>query len=130
MSTPAKYPKQGEVYLCKASRDSGDDKIRPVVVISRAALNLSSNTVMVVPFTSDTNKWLASPLCRVVLPKGEGGLTKDSAAMCDKVRTVLKKLLIGDPLGQISPVYLEAIEKGRQVTARNKPTIELRMFGR
>ncbi|WP_449418499.1 type II toxin-antitoxin system PemK/MazF family toxin [Phormidium nigroviride] len=48
------YPRQGEIFLCRALRQLGDTKKRPVVVVSLDLRNELSDSVIVVPFTSNT----------------------------------------------------------------------------
>jgi len=80
--------KQGEIYLFKAVSSSGDSKKRPWVIVSENIRNQYSSTVLAVPFTSDVANL---PPTRVRIPKGEGGLAADSAAMCDRITTLKKK---------------------------------------
>ena len=54
MTDTASFPRQREVYLSRALRQSGDTKKRPVVVVSIDVRNQYSSTVLVVPFSSDT----------------------------------------------------------------------------
>jgi mRNA-degrading endonuclease toxin of MazEF toxin-antitoxin module len=129
VSTPAKYPKQGEIYWSKSSRDAGDTKERPVVVISRDALNKDGDRITVVPLTTDLTAYKVSPLCRVILPAAITGLSQDGAAMCDKPRTILKSRLKGGPIGRINNEYLKAIWKGMDVARQNAPTIIFGMSG-
>lgn len=57
------FPRQGEVYLSKALRQSGDSKKRPVVVVSLDLRNQYSSTVLVVPFSSHVSAASRNP-CR------------------------------------------------------------------
>ena len=81
MSSGKDFPRQRQVYLSKALRQSGDTKKRPVVVVSVDIRNQYSSTVLVVPFSSDT--FHAANPSRVLVKQGEGGLNVDSVAMCD-----------------------------------------------
>lgn len=114
MTNAANFPRQREVYLSRALRQSGDTKKRPVVVVSLNIRNQYSSTVLVVPFSSDTQSAVNNPT-RVLIPAGEGGLELDSAAMCDVITNIEKRYLERGPYGQISPEYLERIQRGIQV---------------
>ncbi|MEG4056928.1 MULTISPECIES: type II toxin-antitoxin system PemK/MazF family toxin [unclassified Microcoleus] len=52
-STGKTYPRQGEIYLSRALRPLGDTKKRPVVVVSPDIRNEFTDSVIVVPFTSN-----------------------------------------------------------------------------
>lgn len=60
---------------------------RPALIVSHDELNSSpSGLVTVVPVTSTIR---GLPL-HIVMPKGTAGLTIDSVALCDQVRTISK----------------------------------------
>jgi mRNA interferase MazF len=46
MSDVDGFPRQGEIYLCRALKQSGDTKKRPVVVVSLDVRNQYSSTVL------------------------------------------------------------------------------------
>jgi mRNA interferase MazF len=114
MTNVANFPHQREVYLSRALRQSGDTKKRPVVVVSLDIRNQYSSTVLVVPFSSDTQSAVNNP-SRVLIPSGEGGLELDSVAMCDVITNIEKRYLERGPYGQISAESLERIQGGIQV---------------
>jgi len=107
------YPRQGEIYLVRALKSIGDTKKCPVVIVSINTRNQLSNTVLIVPFTSD----LASGEIptRILVRSGEGGLDADSLATCDNILAVRKIYLERGPYGQISPESLEQIHQGIQI---------------
>ncbi|WLT40690.1 type II toxin-antitoxin system PemK/MazF family toxin (plasmid) [Synechocystis sp. B12] len=112
--TEAKYPRQGEIYLIRALKNLGDTKKRPAVVVSLNVRNQFSSTVLVVPFSSNITGGI-SPT-RILIPQGEGGLTKDSIAFCDNISAVRKIHLEQGPYGAISPGSLQQIQQGIQVS--------------
>lgn len=114
MTNPDSFPRQGQVYLSRALRQSGDTKKRPVVVVSINARNQYSSTVLVVPFSSNTENMAENP-CRVLIPAGDGGLDVDSVAMCEVITNVEKRYLERGPYGEISLESLERIQQGIQV---------------
>jgi mRNA interferase MazF len=102
--------RQGEIYLCKAIRSSGDIKKRPALVISENRRNQYSSTILIVPFTSRIDQLAPT---RVLVLQGEGGLECDSAAMCDRITTVKQSLLErGSYGGVISHEALSQIQEG------------------
>jgi mRNA interferase MazF len=100
MSSSEDFPRQRQVYLSKALKQSGDTKKRPVVVVSINIRNQYSSSVLVVPLSSDTSD-AANP-SRVLLDRSEGGLNVDSVAMCDVMTNVEKRYLERGPYGEIN----------------------------
>ena len=80
---------------------------RPVVVMSRDAINQSSPVVIVVPVTDLTNKKRIYP-SQVVLKAGEGGLKMDSVALGEQVRAI-NVTRFATRLGQLTPQNIVAI---------------------
>lgn len=113
MSNTISFPRQREVYLCRALRQSGDTKKRPVVVVSLDIRNQYSLTILVVPFSSDTQS-VNNPT-RILISAGEGGLELDSVALCEVITNVEKRYLERGPYGEISPESLEQIQRGIQI---------------
>lgn len=80
---------RGDVYQAVLDPSQGSEQAgtRPVVVVSRDAINRSSPVVVVVPLTGRENKNRILP-SHVELRAGEGGLDKDSVALCEQVRAI------------------------------------------
>jgi mRNA interferase MazF len=83
---------RGDVYLVDLdpTRGSESNKVRPAVVVSNNAANRTAErnrrgVITVVPVTSNTDR--VHPF-QVLLPAGEGGLTVDSKAQAEQVRSV------------------------------------------
>ena len=112
MSKSEDFPRQRQVYLSKALKQSGDTKKR-LVVVSIDIRNQYSSTVLVVPFSSDTSN-AANP-SRVLIDRGEGGLNADSVAMCDVMTNIEKKYLERGPYGEITPESFARIQRGIQI---------------
>lgn len=93
---------RGDVYRAVLSPTQGSEQsgTRPVIIVSRDALNASSPVVIVVPVTDRANKVRIYP-SHVELKAGEGGLTLDSVALCEQVRAVAKTRL-QEHLGHLS----------------------------
>lgn len=89
------------------TQGSEQGKQRPVVVMSRDAINQSSPVVIVVPVTDLTNKKRIYP-SQVVLKAGEGGLKMDSVALGEQVRAI-SVTRFATRLGQLTPQSIVAI---------------------
>ncbi|MEG4811396.1 type II toxin-antitoxin system PemK/MazF family toxin [Microcoleus sp. F8-D3] len=113
-STANTYPRQGEIYLSRALRQLGDTKKRPVVVVSPDIRNEFTDSVIVVPFTSN-RQGVENPT-RVLIPAGEGGLQADSLAVCENVSALRQTFLEQGPYGQLSADVLARIQRAVQVS--------------
>ncbi|GAB4416907.1 MAG: hypothetical protein OHK0032_12920 [Thermodesulfovibrionales bacterium] len=101
-------PKRGEIYLVNLSPRSKDVKNRPAVVVSLDIRNKLANDIIVVPLSTNLRQ---SPT-HVLLPEGEGGLSRDSMAKCEQITTIDKSLLLKGPFsGKISDDKMREIEK-------------------
>lgn len=89
----------------KGSELSG---IRPVIIVSRDAINRSSPVVIIVPVTDRANKSRLYP-SHVEIPKGEGGLTLDSVAVCEALRALPTSLLETPIMGHLQPSTMTKI---------------------
>ena len=80
--------RRGQVWSVALDPATGSEqaKTRPCVVVQRDAANAASPVTIVCPLTDAKGK--VGSIIRVKVPKGEGGLTKDSVVQCDQVRTV------------------------------------------
>jgi mRNA interferase MazF len=102
-------PARGEVYLAQLDPIRGSEQggERPVVVMSRDAINRNSPVVIVVPLTDRANKKKTYP-SHVVLNAGDGGLRIDSIALGEQIRAIAVSRL-SKRLGQLSPASVDAI---------------------
>lgn len=80
-------------------------KKRPAVVLQNALANRSSPTVTVIPVSSKVGR--VYPF-QVRLAAGEGGLPKESKALCEQIRTVSRERL-GERLGKLSAERLQEV---------------------
>ena len=94
--------RRGDVYLAPLDPSQGLEQAgtRPVIIVSRDAINLHSPVVVIVPLTSRVNKNRLLP-SHVEIKMGEGGLPVDSVALCEQVRAVSTTRLTR-PLGHLS----------------------------
>jgi mRNA interferase MazF len=86
--------KRGDVYDARLDPVEGSEQagIRPVVIVSRDAINEASPVVIVVPFTRLRKGRRIYP-SHVVIRAPEGGLRKDSIALGEQVRAIAKTRL-------------------------------------
>jgi len=102
--------RRGEIYLATLDPVAGSEQggTRPVLVVSRDALNANAPIVIVVPLTSRENKKRLYPT-HVALSAREGSLTKDSVVLCEQVRAISKTRLT-KKVGEISPQMLSVVD--------------------
>lgn len=106
------YPKRGEIYLVNLPSKQKDIKNRPALIISMDIRNKLANDVIVVPISTT----LKPAPTHVLLPEGEGGLTKSSMVKCEQITTLDKELLIKGPFaGRISTEKINEVEDGIKV---------------
>lgn len=100
---------RGDVWMARLNPTQGVEISgeRPVVVVSRDAINRSSPVVLVVPVTGKENKKTLYP-SHVVLKAGDGGLTKDSVAVGEQLRAINSSRLVRH-LGRLTPQSVIAI---------------------
>jgi len=101
--------RRGDVYVARLNPTEGSEQAgeRPVIVVSRDAINQFSPVVIVVPLTSRRKKAKVYP-SQVVLEVGEGGLKVESIALGEQVRAISKTRLVRQ-LGRLSPHGLAAV---------------------
>jgi len=112
------YPKRGEIYLVNLDPTLGAEinKTRPALIISNDVNNQFSDTVTVIPITSYVEK--VYPF-EVLLPAVENGLSKNSKAKCNQIRTIDKQRLIRS-LGKLRPEIIEAVEEATKIHLKMK----------
>lgn len=87
--------RRGQVWDARLDPVEGSEQAgtRPVLVVSRDAINRSSTVVVVVPITERENKRRLYPSHVVVSPP-EGGLDVESVILCEQIRAIsIKRLL-------------------------------------
>jgi mRNA interferase MazF len=98
---------RGDVFLVNLDPVVGSEvgKTRPAIVLQNEMANRTSPTVTVVPLS--TNAERVFPF-QVLIPAGEGGLTRDSKALCEQIRTLSTRRLL-QHLGSLPPERLQEI---------------------
>ncbi len=107
--------KRGDIYMAGLDPVVGSEQggTRPVVVIQNDTGNLHAPTVIAVPVTSSAGK--PHLPTHAMLSKGEGGLWRDSIALCEQVRT-LEKARLTQRLGKLSPDAMRRVDKALQIS--------------
>jgi len=107
---------RGDVFMAGLEPVEGSEQggTRPVVVISRNALNEFSTIVVVAPITDAANKKKIYP-SHVPVPIGVGGLTMDSIVVCEQVRAI-NKTRLKRSLGKFDRTIMTRIEAALKIT--------------
>jgi mRNA interferase MazF len=87
--------KRGEIYDARLEPVEGSEQggTRPIIVVSRDAINAHSPVVLAVPCTTYQNSKKIYPT-QVLIKAPEAGLSNDSIAMADQVRVLSKQRLL------------------------------------
>jgi mRNA interferase MazF len=98
---------RGDVFIVNLDPVVGSEvgKTRPAVVLQNQLANRTSPTITVVPLSSKVGR--VFPF-QVLIPAGEGGLERDSKALCEQIRT-LGRARFGQRLGSLSRERLDEI---------------------
>lgn len=101
--------KRGEIYFADLSPTVGSEirKKRPVLIISNNANNKMSETITIIPITSNTKK--VYPF-EVLLETAATQLNKKSKAQCHQIRTISKIRICSDKIGLINNVIMQQVE--------------------
>ena len=102
---------RGEVYDARLDPVEGSEQAgtRPVIIVSRNAINSSSSVLLAIPCTTYRGRHLYPS--HTLLRAPEGGLAVDSVAMAEQVRALSKTRLL-ERRGMINPARLALIERG------------------
>jgi mRNA interferase MazF len=103
---------RGDVYDVDLDPAEGSEQAgrRPIVIVSRNAINAGSNVVVGVPLTTHRSGRRLYP-SHVVLKAPEGGLSAGSVALCEQVRA-LSKTRLARRRGALSAPAMARIERG------------------
>jgi mRNA interferase MazF len=87
--------RRGDVYDARLDPAEGSEQAgsRPVVIVSRDAINTNSAVVVVVPCTTFRAGRRIYPT-QVVLDAGEGGLSVAPVVLCEQIRAIFKSRLV------------------------------------
>ena len=100
---------RGEIWLAELNPIRGSEQAgtRPVLILQNNSINRFTSTFLAIPLTTNLRRAFL-PTC-VFLSEGEGGLVRDSVALCHQMR-VLDKSRLMRRLGSISELKLNAID--------------------
>jgi mRNA interferase MazF len=107
---------RGDVYDARLNPTEGSEQagVRPVVIVSRNAINQYSPVIVVVPVTDAANLKRTYP-SDVLVRQPEGGLTLDSVALTGQVRAIAKTRLLRRR-GALSSQTLALVAEALRVT--------------
>ena len=99
---------RGDIYLANLNPSRGSEQagIRPVIIVQHNNIDRFTRTVVVIPLT--TNLRRAKIPGTIIIPVGEGGLTKESVALCYQI-VVIDKQRLQKYLGTLSVDYLKEL---------------------
>ncbi len=112
---------QGDIFWANFGPASGSETAgrRPVLVVQHDSFNRSAiNTVVVVPLT--TQKRLALMPGNATLKRGDANLPRSSVANVSQIGAIDRDRL-GDKIGTISELRLQAVLKGIDVLLKGAP---------
>jgi len=91
------YPKQYEIWIADLNPSTGSEpgKIRPVVIIQSDLLNKSGHSSTIACSVSSQHKEGVSFIRLAVEPTTDNGLLKKSYILCDQIRAIDMKRLMG-----------------------------------
>jgi mRNA interferase MazF len=106
--------KRGDIYIAHLSPRSGSEQrgCRPVLVVSHDGFNQTPRwrSIIVVPLSTSSAQSQRGPTA-VPLPSGEGGLDRDSVALCHQI-TTLDRSKLHNKLGTLSEELLREVNGG------------------
>ena len=107
---------RGDVFMANLEPSEGSEQggTRPVVVVSRDAINKFSPIVVVCSITDAANKKKVYP-SHVRVSAGTGGLRLDSIVICEQIRAISKTRLKGS-LGKFDKSTMTNIEAALKIT--------------
>lgn len=75
--------RRGEIWLANLNPIRGSEQAgtRPVLIFQNDTINRFTTTFLSIPLTTNLRR-ASLPSC-LAIPQGEGGLTKDSVALCN-----------------------------------------------
>ena len=100
-------PRRGEIWLAFSPGQPDDPhQPRPSLIVSENVRNRLSDDVIVVPLFSEGER---GPT-HVAIPRGAGGLRRQSVAFCEEITTIDREFLTRGPLGRsVDPAIVQAV---------------------
>lgn len=109
-------PVRGDVFSARLDPAEGSEQAgtRPVMVVSRDAINANSPVVVIIPLTDAANIKRTYP-SHVLVPKGAGGLKMDSIAKAEQIRAIQVSRFVGY-YGRVDNAVLTRVEQALKIT--------------
>jgi mRNA interferase MazF len=107
---------RGDVFMANLEPHEGSEQggTRPVVIVSRDALNRFSPVVVICSITDAANKSKIYP-SHVRVSAGTAGLQMDSIIICEQVRAI-NKTRLKKHLGKFDKAVMTSIEAALKIT--------------
>ena len=107
---------RGDVFMANLAPVEGSEQggTRPVVVVSRDALNRVSPVVVICSITDAANKKKIYP-SHVRVRAGAGGLTMESVVLCEQIRAISQSRLQRQ-MGSFDRATMTSIEAAIKIT--------------
>ncbi|MCP4419838.1 MAG: type II toxin-antitoxin system PemK/MazF family toxin [Chloroflexi bacterium] len=108
--------KRGDVFDARLNPTEGSEQagVRPVIIVSRDAINRNSSVIVIVPLTKAANVKRSYPN-NVKISKDEGGLTVASVALGGQVRAISKSRLLRKR-GRLQAETIHNISRALRIT--------------
>lgn len=108
--------KRGDIFDARLNPTEGSEQagVRPVVIVSRDAINKNSSVVVIVPLTKAANVKRNYPN-NVTVAKGEGGLTFESVLLGGQVRAISKSRILRQR-GTLSVETMQQVDRALRIT--------------
>ncbi len=108
--------KRGDIFDARLNPTEGSEQagVRPVVIVSRDAINSNSSVVVVVPLTKAANVPRNYPN-NVTIALGEGGLAYESVLLGGQIRAISKTRLLRQR-GALSSQTMQQIDRALRIT--------------
>lgn len=108
--------KRGDIFDARLNPTEGSEQagVRPVVIVSRDAINKNSSVIVVVPVTNALNIKGSYPN-NVPVAQGEGGLTVESVLLGGQVRAISKSRLLRQR-GALSAETMQQVDRALRIT--------------
>ncbi len=107
---------RGDVFDARLNPTEGSEQagVRPVIIVSRDAINQHSPVIVVVPLTKTANVTRSYPN-NVAIPKSLAGLSFDFVALTGQVRAIAKTRLLSYR-GHLPSNVMAEIERALRIT--------------
>lgn len=102
------YPRTGDVFLVDLDPTKGSEQQgkRPVIIFQNPNLNQYTRTYICIPLTTNLSRSAIPGTC--FIKKGNGGLSRDSIALCFQLRAVDQSRLT-KKLGTLNKTVLDSL---------------------